>query len=209
MEIKKVVLWLLLIPLFAIGQEVKEEKKYPRRVIDNGMLSGGLTFAAGFANSKTQNIYVQGYMEYMFQKNISVRGDIFVFINSLGENSRLNMNHQLLVFSAYHIPNNSPIDPYFGLGPGIAMTRLEGGGGLDSTSGNLVNKISANTFITFNCGFRYYAPKWFHMYIEAGYVLGRHVSSATVFDISELRVSFGLGFNINVLTQRKTKKSKK
>lgn len=98
-------------------------------------------------------------MECMFQENFSVRGNIFVFINSLGDNSRLNMNHQLLVFSAYHIPMSLPIDPYIGLGTGMAMTRLLDGRGLDSVSRKLVQKIGLNPFLSFNFGLRYYAAK--------------------------------------------------
>lgn len=185
------------------------ENKYPKRVLGNGMLNGGLTFSVGFANSNTQNIYVQGYLEYMFQRDWSVRGDIYIFINSLGENARLNMNHQLSVISAYHIPNNSPIDPYIGIGPGLALTRLSDGGGLDSTSGNLVQKMGVNPFLSFNFGLRYYAPKWFHMYVEGAYILGRHLSNSEAFDMSELRVSFGLGFNLNVLDRKSKAKRRK
>ena len=206
MEIKKIILLLFLIPSIVFGQE--ETVKHPKRVVDNGMLSGGLTFAAGFANSNVQNVYVQGYAEYMFQKNVSIRGDVFVFLHSLGDNAQLDMNHQMLVFAAYHFPVNSAIDPYLGFGPGIAMTRLKSDPYVDPITGSSTGKIAASPFITFNTGLRYYAPKWFHMYLEAGYVLGRHISSSGKFDMSELRVSFGLGFNINVLTY-KGKKNKK
>lgn len=109
----------------------------------------------------------------MFQRYFSARGDVLVFINSLGGNSRLNMNHQLLVFSTYHIPTISPFDPYIGIGPGYSMTKLAYGGALDSPSGNLVQKIGVNPFLSFNFGLRYYAPKWFHLYIEGTYALGR------------------------------------
>ena len=118
----------------------------------------GLTFAAGFGNSKIQNIYVQGYLEYMFQRDCSVPGDVFVFINSLEENSRLSMDHQLLFFTAYHFPTNSAFDPHIDLGPGLAMKSFCDGGVLDSSSGNLVQKIGVNPFLSFNFGLRY-APK--------------------------------------------------
>lgn len=209
MEIKKIILILIFCPLLVTGQDSLQTKKHPKRIIGNGMINGGLTFAAGFANSNTQNIYVQGYLEYVFQKDFSVRGDIFVFINSLGEKARINMNHQLTVISAYHIPNNSPIDPYIGIGPGLALTRISGSGGLDSTSGNVSQKIGVNPFLSFNFGLRYYAPKWFHMYIEGAYVLGRHLSNSEKFDISELRISFGLGFNMNVLEAKNNRRKRK
>jgi len=49
-------------------------------------------------------------------------------------------------------------------------------------------------------GMNYYATKFFHLFISARYLSGKHLSNAPEpLRLDEFRFSFGLGFNVHVL----------
>jgi hypothetical protein len=51
-------------------------------------------------------------------------------------------------------------------------------------------------------GLNYYFQKWFHLFFETRYIQGKYISEGWVIPLSELRFSFGLGWNINTVRKK-------
>jgi hypothetical protein len=52
-------------------------------------------------------------------------------------------------------------------------------------------------------GFNFFAEKWFHIQANVRYSIGEHLTAPDETNISEVSFNFGLGFNLNVLTEKK------
>jgi hypothetical protein len=158
--------------------------------VHKGLLRAAGTFSFGdMPQQKITNAYLTGNLEYYAEKQISIRGDIYYFLNSLSPNSILKQNNALYFGACYHFPTHSSFDPLVGLQPGISYTQmLAPDGKSDRTA---VSPLASGLV-----GFNYFAEKWFHIQINIRYTIGEHLTQGDENNISELSFNFGLGFNL-------------
>ncbi len=156
------------------------------------------TLAFGFMNNSVKNLYVHGDLGYFLNERLSVRGDTYYFIGNISDTSKFNKNHNVFAGAFYHLNENNQFDPYIGFQPGIAYSQL-------SDYSEINPNLPASAFpATFNpvfagiVGFNYFGSKWFHLFINARLIKGKHLSDVSPRYLDELRLSFGLGFNIGV-----------
>jgi len=188
--VKKIVMMILFFPLFLAAQETDEI------IAKKGLLRTMGTISFGrLTKEKQTNIYFQGVLEYFVTKKITSRGDIYYYLKSDNQ-QLLNLNHQLFAGTSYHFNTNSNFVPYVGIQPGIGLTQA------NFITINEKNNLEFSPLISAVAGFNYYASKWFHLFIEGRYIAGKHLSNQKMITLNEARLSFGLGFNMNVLKKR-------
>ncbi len=170
---------------------------------DNFQLSSGIlraqgAFAVGrLTESKATQIYIKGDLSYYLDSKVSVRADGFYFVDSQDKtNKPFDFSHSLFTGLSYHLGNGGAFDPYVGLQPGINFARL---GSLVTTLPISPNVTSWSPVLSGYVGFNYYAPKIFHLFVHMQYIQGRFVNQLNTQSLSEFRISFGLGWNIDVL----------
>jgi len=185
--VKKFILLFCISPLFLTAQENKSA------VAQKGLLraTGTISFG-GMTKHEQTNIYLHGVTEYFVSNQITARGDIYYYLKS-GNKQMLNLNHQLFAGSSYHFNTAHHFVPYVGLQPGLALTQA------DFVVINGENNVEVSPLISAVAGFNFYASSWFHLFIDGRYVSGKHLSNQKVIGLDEFRLSFGLGFNFNVL----------
>lgn len=160
--------------------------------IHKGLFRTTLTFATGFMpKQKINNLYLTGNIEYYADSKISFRGDGMYFFNSMNQDKTFKQNHSLYGGAAWHFPKKE-FDSFIGLQTGLAISQL---GSLYQDSPK--TELAYNPLVSPIVGFNYYAQKWFHLFINARYTIGKHISSDALMPLNELSFSFGLGFNIN------------
>ncbi|HEY1040984.1 MAG TPA: hypothetical protein VGF30_16330 [Bacteroidia bacterium] len=161
-------------------------------VVKKGLLRATLTFATGYMPAnKLNNLYLTGNVEYYTDKKISLRGDGNYFFNSMNGDKTLKQNHSFYGGAAYHFAKGN-FDPFVGLQTGLALTQC----GIVQQGGP-ERAVAYNPLISPIAGFNYYASRWFHLFINARYNIGKHLADDAIIPLNELSFSFGLGFNIN------------
>lgn len=186
--VKKILLLVFVLPIVLFAQE-KEQ------IVKKGLLRTTGTISFGqLTNHQQTNLYLTGNTEYFTNEHITARGDIYYYLKS-GNKQMLNQNHQLFAGASYHINSTSKFVPYIGIQPGIAITQS------NEVSIDMKNNVTVTPLISSVTGFNYFASKWFHLFIDGRYVAGKHTSNHTPISLNEFRLSFGLGFNLNVLTK--------
>lgn len=196
---KKIILsfaCLLLIATSAIAQD--EPERFVRKGLFRSMatLSSGAAFGPGVTN-----IYLHGNFNYYVDEHSSIRNDGYYFVSTLGDNKVFHTNHQVFSGGSFHFKTKGNLDPYIAIQPGLAVARVM----YDTCPkdvpclfGSATSKASASPLISGVAGFNYYAQRFFHLFLEARYVQGKHLSEYGPTSLNELRFSFGLGWNINV-----------
>lgn len=171
-------------------------------VIRKGLLRAQLGFAHGtllnYNSLNTANIGTD--LEYYLDRRFSIRSDVFLFVDFFNAgNSRIDFpfvfNHSLYTGAAYHLFNSKSFDPYIGLQPGFVYGKSNQDVILLASS-DFKNE-SLNPAISGVIGFNYYAPKVFHLLFNVRYVKASIATQYNITPVDELRISLGLGFNLN------------
>jgi len=102
-------------------------------------------------------------------------------------------NHNLMVGLNRHIIYKNH-DLYFGLQPGISITKTVFAE-IIKTDG-----VGVNPVLSPIVGYNYYVYKYFHLFVQSRLILGTHLHGS-VQPLHELRVSAGLGLNLNLLNK--------
>ena len=174
------------------------------RFVREGLLRAQSTIATGaMFDPQLSNIYLHGSLEYYTDPSLSIRGDSYYFLKTLGDGYSIyfEKNHSTFAGASYHFKTNGNLDPYFAFQPGVAASQVNYDVCPDSMLcyiGSTNSKLTLSPLLSGVLGFNYYAPKIFHLFLEARYVQGKHLSEAGSVSLNELKFSFGLGFNINV-----------
>jgi len=192
---------IILILAIAAAKLVFGQRDNPR-VVYHHTISTGLSFTPGFMINGTNNAYISGSLEYYLASRVSVSGECFYFLNSRNKTyPELKMNHQLYTGFKFHILKDRTFDPYIGLDPGFALSQTRANYPLADSADAPVelrdSKIGINPVLAFDAGFNVFAVKYFHLFVNGKYVMGRYVGGPEPYSLNEFMVSFGLGLNVN------------
>lgn len=188
---KKLFLFFLLL----LAAEVSFSQAEKKQFIQKGLLRAMATISMGGITK----ISLHGNLEYYIAENVSLRGDSYYSLKMFepmwqiaDPKPYLDFNHQTLAGFSYHFRTKNHFDPYFGFQPGVAISQ-------SVTDWGMYSNQTVNPIISPLLGFNLYFEKWFHLFAETRYVIGKHLSdSYKPVSLNELRFSFGLGFNLSV-----------
>lgn len=181
------------------------------RFAGKGLLraQGNISSGAMFQSPGT-HIYIHGDLEYYVETDISIRGESYYFLSTYNAEPVFKMNHSNFAGVMYHFPTKGKFDPYVGIQPGISLSQLAKPVFLNTFTEQQppysasVYKPNFSPLFSASAGFNYYAYKFFNLFIHVKYVTGRHLSGVRPESLSEIKLTFGLGWNIWV--NRKTGK---
>ena len=207
---KKIILLAVLLSVVEATFSQEEKSQYIRKglIRSMGTISPGILLKE---NVSTISIY--GTLEGYISDNISLRGDSYFYVKGKDNagNDPFEFNHSTFSGASYHFKTKNHFDPYFAVEPGVSITKLKSYSGLIECFTtpcpgyiNFNDKTAANPLVSSALGFNLYFQRWFHLFGEARYISGKHISGGDFYPVSlnELRFSFGLGFNINVLKKK-------
>ena len=201
---KKIFALLCMVTLSGVKASIGFSQEEKKQFIHKGLLRAQATISPGILLKGSSTISVHGGLEYYVADNVSIRSDGYYFLKD--DQNIFSLNHSIFSGASYHFKTKNHFDPYFALEPGIAVTKktqsmfdcVQGTFGCPSTGGT-----STNPLISSAVGFNFYFQSWFHLFAEARYLSGKHLSNArTPRSLNELRFSFGLGWNLSILKQK-------
>lgn len=171
--------------------------------IRKGLIRTQLTISPGHMfGPKANTLSLHGNLEYYVADRISIRGSTYYLLQARdSKGSILDMNFSTFSGAAYHFPTSNRFDPYLSFEPGVAVVRDVNKWYVLPEPGD--NALSVNPVYSSSAGFNYYFERWFHLFGEIRYIYGKHIShNSGPLSLSELRFSFGLGFNLNLIRQK-------
>lgn len=206
---KKVISIICFLICVIITKAQEEKSQYIRKglIRSQGTISPGIML-----KENVSTISIHGNLEYYVADNVSIRGDGYYGLKINEPNWEyvtfgeawpfLYSNHQLFAGVSYHIKTKNHFDPYLCLEPGMSMSQSVIG--IFATDGYFYSNTSFNPLISPALGFNFYFQRFFHLFAEARYISGKHLSNAIIpLSLNELRFSFGLGWNLNLIKQKK------
>lgn len=163
----------------------------------DGMIRATATFAVGkpFAVN-TLHAYLKGELEYQIQENWSIRGDVYVLVGQMGTNRIYKDYHSASAGASWHFTNRKAFDPYVGLQVGALWSEANVQPAATVLLPYEPQKRAVDALISPHVGFNYYASNYFHLFVNLRYLYGQRLAANSSNNLSELRLSFGLGFNI-------------
>ena len=168
-------------------QLVAQEEIYIRP----GLLKASATIAPGKMLNRTVNtIYLSGFLEYHTEKNFSLRGDTYWYIDGAAQKPTdvLLTNASRTYFGAFYHMNLKNWDNYVGFQPGISFLRFSA----------ISPKISVCPSFAVTAGSTFYVWKYFHFFANLTYVNSKAYGlNGGSLRADELIFSAGLGFNVN------------
>lgn len=205
--------YFLIIPLLCTGSFLfaqSEDGQY----IHKHLVRADASIVSGYLpKDNLKNVHVNGNLEYYLDNRISIRGDANYLLGSSGwteDSMHLKDNISVMLGSSFHFHTNNHFDPYFILQPGIAYTSSY----FDPSPGRISDDATVKTIHNYRgglsplasvgFGFNYYFQRFAHLFAETRYVHGQHLSEApSPISLQELRFTFGLGFNLFVIREKK------
>lgn len=176
--------------------------------IHKHLVRADASIVSGYMFSENiSNVHVNGNLEYYMDNKVSIRGDANYLLGSNGlsnDSIGLKDNVSVMLGAVFHMKTKGYFDPYFILQPGIAYTSSF----RQNSSGDPLNKKNYPGVITplasAGLGFNYYFQRFAHLFLETRYIYGQHVSNApSPLSIQEMRITFGLGFNLFIIKEKK------
>jgi hypothetical protein len=185
------------------AQQESQQYIHKHLVRADGSIVAGYMF-----KDNLSNVHVNGNAEYYMDNKVSIRGDANYMLGSTGltaDSMGLKDYVSVMLGPVFHIHTNGHLDPYFILQPGIAYTSSFDKNYADPRIDRAVPDMRAISPLgSAGLGFNYYFQRFAHLFVETRYVYGRHLSGAPhPVSLQELRITFGLGFNLFVIKEKK------
>lgn len=183
--------------LIAVCMSVLNLNAQQLPIVRQGLIRAQLTLSPSYMFTDKQSyFYLHGNLEGYVSDNLSLSGEGYYGLGNVSSGENLFANHHNLFYGASWHFICSLGDFYAGLQPGLSFTRLK------ETGNNLVQATrGTNPLISAVAGYNFYIHKIFHFFIQTRFITGQHNYDA-VKDLSEIRISAGLGFNINTSKQQ-------
>lgn len=168
-------------------------------VIRPGLIKAMATISPGKMFGYNESyFYLHGNLEGYLSKNVSVSGEGYV---SLGQQTKApeafrNITNLFFGLNYHFVKGNG--DLYIGGQPGVCIATLETGPKI--TQGHTGTSPVFSTVL----GYTYFVGKFFNFFIQTRYIAGSHNYELHK-DLSEIRFSAGLGFNINTISSSRKK----
>lgn len=163
-------------------------------------------------NSFLSNVHLNGNIEYYMDNKVSIRGDANYMLGSSGLTDRsmgLKNNASVMLGAVFHFPTKNHFDPYAIIQPGFAYSssyKQLNTATADFAPGEdrVYYKGAISPLGSAGIGFNYYFQRFAHLFMETRYVHGQYLSDApSPVSLNELRFTFGLGFNVFVVKEKK------
>lgn len=147
-----------------------------------------LTLTPGYLTAQKNTTYgVGGELEYYPSGKISLRSDGYVLVGK-AEAGGLKQNYQGFLGIAYNFEKFWGLSPFVGFQPGFGLAQID--------SAAYSNLRLMPVFSPF-AGVHYFSEALFHFTLNIRYVYGDLLyPSVGAVSMSELRLSFGLGFHL-------------
>jgi hypothetical protein len=180
------------------------------RFVDKGLLraQGGFGSGTFISGGDGINTYLHGDLEYYLSPNVSVRSESYYFLSTYQGTEIFSKNHSNFAGIMYHFNTKGHLNPYIGFQPGITYSQLKKPD-IMTFAPEEVNSTYLATFnplMGFSAGINYYAPRFFHLFMHLKYVTGKHLSDRPAVSLNELKVTFGLGWNLWIPKEKRGKK---
>jgi len=179
--------WSLVLMLYAVGHEV-----FSQEIIRAGLIRAQLTLSASQMLSENHsNFYLHGNFEGYLTKRLSLSGEGYHYLGDLSTGAELfKVNESFFFGASWHLTKRSS-DVYIGIQPGIAVARLN-----EIQTNNRPTHQATTPLFSSVVGYNYFVNRIFHFFIQTRIVSGQHLDDVPI-NLTELRISAGLGFNIN------------
>jgi hypothetical protein len=173
--------------LYAIGQEV-----FSQDIIRPGLIRAQLTLSASQMLSENHsNFYLHGSFEGYLNKRLSLSGEGYHYLGNLSPGTELfKVNDSFFFGASWHLTKNNS-DFYVGIQPGIAIAQLN-----ERENNNNPTHLGVSPLLSSVVGYNYFVNKIFHFFIQTRIASGQHLYDIQK-DLTEVRFSAGLGFNLN------------
>lgn len=156
-----------------------------------GLLRVQGTISPSYMLATRENyFYLHGSLEGYLSKRLSCVGDVFVSMGALTDSVTFRFNHNIFFGAAWHWAHRQH-DLYAGLQAGAAYSRL-------NPTDSLPTHAGINPVLSPVLGYQFYAHRFFHFFVQTRFVIGSHLYDAAR-PLQELRLSAGLGFNLNTI----------
>lgn len=205
---------IIFIILYVCSLSVLFAQQENTQFIHKHLVRADASIVAGYLfKENINNVHVNGSAEYYIDNKISIRASASYLLGSTGitkDSMGLKDFHSIYLGMVYHFSTKGHFDPYLILQPGLAYTSSYqvhnwvpvqlGGERISHTyyPGVLTPMGTAGL------GFNYYFQRFAHLFVETRYVYARHLSQApSPISLQELRVTFGLGFNLFIIKDKK------
>lgn len=189
---KKKITYLFILVLFVCSTFAQEKAEIIRPGLIRAM---GTISPSKMLGNNGAYFYLHGNLEIYFNKRISFCGDIYSFSGAINKTADFDYNHNLFYGLLVHLTKNRN-DLYVGIQPGISVTKLNAG-----AHGITKTQSGVNPVFSAAIGDNFYVSRFFNFFVQTRLIIGEH-SYDIHKDISELRLSAGLGFNINALRKK-------
>ncbi len=187
-KVKRVALTFIALFNFIMHHCFAQESVIARK----GLLRTQLTLSPSYnLKSKLSGFYLHGNFEAYLENSVSVAGESYFYLGELNTDKQIfDFNHSLFFGASKHFIKQNH-DVYFGLQPGISITKLRND---DSTK--VTQMSGSNPLFSFIAGYNYFVSNYFHFFVQYRIVAGNH-HYGKYQNLSEMRISAGLGLNIN------------
>lgn len=167
-------------------------------VIRPGLIKTSMTISPSkLLSTSNSYFYLHGFLEGYLNEKISVAGEGYFYQGIINEaRSDFKYNHALFFGFSRHFTKNN-FDFYLGIQPGVMITKINPPYfNYDNIWDN--TKIAVNPSVSALMGINYFVGKYVHFFIQSRLVLAEHQTDYPK-NISDLRISAGLGFNLNTM----------
>lgn len=205
MEKKK---FLIILPIFMLlSLSIQAQKKERKIGIHKNLIRTTGSYAFGYGGKEWKyNLY--GEAGFLLTEHIEVNGGVTF---QLGSSDKYSINRLMGEYVApgqmtgdyrwhgvwwgakYHFLTEKQLDIYAGFQPGMAAVFT--GENYSDWFGYQHKEFGVAPFLTECAGVAFYGS-FFHLYAEARFIQGKYHSPQYSLPLHELRLSFGLGFNI-------------